>query len=189
MTADLGDGRDDAQRALLTHGAAFHVHREDPLEQARPAPVRFEEDNVVMKIQIDAPAKALQKCDRAGLDSGSGGAVLDRLLDIILPDRAADDGMDAGGKRFGGGHPVAQGNGHRDDPLPRRYPRKHVLHEMRGHLGHAPPGTGGTKAALFATEGQEHLVRAGVTAQPHEAVGQDAALYPQGDWAVISDEC
>jgi hypothetical protein len=34
----------------------------------------------------------------------------------------------------------------------------------------------GTKASFFTAEGQEHLVRTGVTAQAYKAVGQDAAL-------------
>jgi hypothetical protein len=45
-----------------------------------------------------------------------------------------------------------------------------------GGLGHAPPGTRRTKPAPLATEGQQHLVLAGVTAQPQKAVGKDAAL-------------
>jgi hypothetical protein len=47
---------------------------------------------------------------------------------------------------------------------------------MRRHLGHTLAGTRGTKTTLLATEGQQHLVRAGVTAEPYKAVGQDAAL-------------
>ena len=43
-------------------------------------------------------------------------------------------------------------------------------------LRHAPPRTRGAKAAFFTTEGQEHLVRTGVTAQADKAMGQDAAL-------------
>ncbi len=38
--ADLGNCRDDPQRALLTHRAAFHLNRKDPLEHTRPRPVR-----------------------------------------------------------------------------------------------------------------------------------------------------
>jgi hypothetical protein len=37
--ASLGYRRDDPQRALLTHRAAFHVHRKHPREQSRPGPV------------------------------------------------------------------------------------------------------------------------------------------------------
>ena len=38
------------------------------------------------------PAEALQKRDRAGLDGGPRGAVPHRVIDIILPDRTADNG-------------------------------------------------------------------------------------------------
>jgi hypothetical protein len=47
---------------------------------------------------------------------------------------------------------------------------------MRRLLRHAPTGTRGAKAALFATEGQQYAVGTRVTAQAHKAVGQDATL-------------
>jgi len=93
----------------------------------------------------------------------------------MLSNGAADDGMDLGGQLSGGRHPVAQGNGHRDDPLTRRHPGDDLLDEMGGLLGHAPGGTRGAKAALFATEGEQHLVWAAVTTQAHKAVSQDTA--------------
>jgi hypothetical protein len=37
-------------------------------------------------------------------------------------------------------------------------------------------GTRRTKPAALAAEGQQHLMLAGVTAQPHKAVREDAAL-------------
>jgi hypothetical protein len=43
-------------------------------------------------------------------------------------------------------------------------------------LGHAPTGTRRTKPAALAAEGQQHLMLAGVTTQPHNAVREDAAL-------------
>ena len=39
--AALRDRRDDAQRALLTHGTACHVHGKDPLQQPRPVPLEM----------------------------------------------------------------------------------------------------------------------------------------------------
>ena len=50
-----------------------------------------------------------------------------------------------------------------------------LLDEVGGHLGHPPPGTRGAKAAPLATEGHQHLVVAGVTAQAEKAMGQDTA--------------
>ena len=102
--------------------------------------------------------------------------MLDRLVHIILPNRAADNGMNAGGERAGRRGPIAQRDGHRDHPLPGRHPRDHLFHQMRPHLGHAPSSTGGTKSPLLAAESEQHRVWAGVTAQPHKAMRQDAAL-------------
>jgi hypothetical protein len=118
----------------------------------------------------------LQKRDRAGLYAGPGGALLDRLIDIILSDGTADDGVDLGGQLSGGRYPVAQENGQRDDPLARGYPGNHLLDEMGRLLGHSPAGTRGAKASFFTAERQHHLVRTAVTAQAHKAVGQNAAL-------------
>lgn len=83
---------------------------------------------------------------------------------------------DASGERLGGSCPVAQGHGHRDDPLPRRHPGDHLLDETGGHLRYAPAGTGGTKPSFLTNEGQQHPVRTGVTPQAHEAMGQNPAL-------------
>ena len=44
-----------------------------------------------------------------------------------------------------------------------------------GGLGHAPPGTRRTKPPPLAAEGQQHLMLAGITAQPQKAMGQDTA--------------
>ncbi len=136
----------------------------------------LKEDQVVMQIQIDASTEALQERHRAGLHGGPRGALLHGVIDIILPDGAADNGMDCGGELSGGRHPITKGNGYRDDPLPRGYPGNHLLDEMGRLLRHAPAGTRGAKSALFTAEGQHHLVRTGITPQAHQAVGQDAAL-------------
>ena len=103
-------------------------------------------------------------------------AACDRLVHIILPDRGADDRMDLRGQVLGRGHPVPQGDGHRDDPLARRHPGDDLLDQVGRGLGHAPPGTRGAKPPPLAAEGQQQLLLAGVTAQPQKAMGQDAAL-------------
>jgi hypothetical protein len=156
----------------------------------RPWAVRIdkdalEEDDMKMYMRIDGPAEALHKGDRAGLHGGPRGALLDRVRDIILGDGAADDRMDAGGERSGGRYPVPQRHGHRDHPLPRGHPGDDLLDEMGGLLRHAPPRTGGAKAAFLTAGRQEHLVRTGVTVQADKAVGQDAVL--QGGVKFVND--
>ena len=68
------------------------------------------------------------------------------------------------------------GEGARRRPTGVLAPREHLLDEMRRHLGPASAGTRRTKASFLTAEGQQHLVRTGVTAQAHKAVSQDAAL-------------
>jgi X-Pro dipeptidyl-peptidase len=64
---------------------------------------------------------------------------------------------------------------HREDPLPDGQPGEHLVGEIGGHLGHAPCVAGGADAATLATEGDEPLVAAGVTASAGKAVSQDPA--------------
>src|SRR5215831_13681659 len=70
-------------------------------------------------------------------------------------------------------HPVAQGDGHRDDPLSCRDPGDDLLDEVRGRLGHASSGTGRTKATSLATERHQQLFVAGVTTQAEKAMGKN----------------
>jgi hypothetical protein len=60
-----------------------------------------------MEVQIERTAKTLDKRDRARVDGGPLVPVCDRLVDVILPDGGADDGMDLGREVLGPCHPVA----------------------------------------------------------------------------------
>src|SRR5215510_8213809 len=51
------------------------------------------------------------------LDVGWRTASCASFVHIILPDRGTDNRMDLRGEVLRGGHPIPQGNGHRDDPL------------------------------------------------------------------------
>ena len=129
-----------------------------------------------MEVEIDGTAETLDKGDRLRLDVGSLTASGDCLVHIILPDRGADDGVDLRGQLLGCGHPIPQGDRHRDDPLARRHPGDHAFDQVGGGLGHAPTGTRRTKSPPLAAEGQQHLMLAGITPQPQKAMGQDTAL-------------
>src|SRR5262249_61326113 len=62
----------------------------------------------------------------------------------------------------------------RDDRLAGGDPGDHALDQVGRSLGHAPTGTGWTKPAALAAEGQQQLFMAGVTPQPHKAMGKNA---------------
>jgi hypothetical protein len=127
-----------------------------------------------MQMHIQGTAKALDKRDRPRVDGGPLHPSLDCLVHVILPDGGANDRMDHGREVLRPRHPVAQRDGHRDDPLPCRDPGEDLLDEVRRHLGHASPGTRGAKPPPLTTEGHQQLVVAGVTAQAEEAMGEDA---------------
>src|SRR4029434_8722796 len=113
---------------LLDHGGDVGIAGGLPREKARREALvgaieidPFEEDAMEMEIQIDGTAETLDKYDRPRLDVGSRIASCDGFVHIILPDRGTDDRMDLRGEVLRGGHPVPQGNGHRDDPLASRH--------------------------------------------------------------------
>src|SRR5262249_9064122 len=132
------------------------------------------EDAMEMEVHIERAAKTLEKRDRARVDGGSRVTALDRLVDVILPDGHADDGMDLGRELRGCRHPVAQVVGHRDAPSTCRAPGHDLPAEVRPRLRHAPPGTRRTNPPPLATEGHQERLLTGVTAETEKPVCQDA---------------
>src|SRR4029453_1395359 len=108
---------------------------------------------MIMEIQIDSTPETLDKCDRPRLDVRLFKASYDGFVHIILPDRGTDDGMDLRSQLLGRGHPIPQGDRHRDDPLAGGDPGEDPLNQVDGGLGHAPPGTRWTKPPPLAAEG------------------------------------
>src|SRR4030095_8229640 len=105
----------------------------------------LKEDAMEMEVQIHGTTETLDKRHRPRLHVGSLQASGDCLVHIILPDRGADAGMDLRRPLLGRGHPIPQGDWHRDDPLAGGDPGNDLLDEVGGGLGHAPPSAGGTK--------------------------------------------
>ena len=172
---------DDAPTDLLDHVGDVGIGRGRAREKA--GFVAFvgaiekhplQEKQVIVPIEIEGTAKTLDKRDRAGVDGGALAPALDRLVDVILPDGGANDRMDLGREVLGRRCPVAQGDGHRDDPLPCRHPGNDLLDEVRRRLSHAPAGTRGAKPPPLTTERHQQLVVTGVTAQAQKAMGKDA---------------
>jgi hypothetical protein len=83
-------------------------------------------------------------------------------------------GMHLRGQITRGRTPIAQRRGHRDDPLACRHPGQDALHQVRGHLRHAPACTRRAKAAPLPTAGQQDLFLATGTSQTEESMRQDA---------------
>ena len=173
---------DHAPTDLLDHGGNVGVGRRLDREKARLQAYggtievdALKKEDMEMQMHMQGAAKALDKGDRSRMDGAPRVTVCDRLVDVILSDRGADDRMDFGREILRRRHPVAQGDGHRDDPLAGWDPGDNLFNEMRRHLRHASSGTGRTKPPPLATEGHQQLVVAGVTAQAQKAMGQDPA--------------
>jgi hypothetical protein len=174
---------DDAPTDVLDHGRNIGIGGRLDLDEARLEAGlgaiqidSLKEDEVEMEVEIDGAAKALDKGDRSRLDLLPWDTACDRLAHVILADRGANNRMDHRRQVLRGGHPIPQGDGYRHDPLAGGDPGNDPLNQVRGRLGHAPPRTRRAKPPPLATEGQQQLFGAGVTAKPQKAVREDAAL-------------
>ena len=58
----------------------------------------FKEDNMLMHMQMNGAATALDTCDRSRLDIGPLATSCDRLVRVILTERGANDRMGLGGE-------------------------------------------------------------------------------------------
>jgi hypothetical protein len=65
-----------------------------------------EADAIEMEVHIERTSKALHTCDRSRLHLSPWDPARDRLVDIILADRGANNGMDLRGQLLGRGHPI-----------------------------------------------------------------------------------
>src|SRR5262245_14157161 len=182
QVSQMAQRANDAPTDLLDHsgdgGVGRWLTREKAWLQTLVSAIEkhsLQEEQVKVHVEIERTAKALDKGDRARVDGGPLMTLCDRLVDVILPDGGANDGVDLGSEVLRRRHPVAQGDRHRDDPLAGGDPGNDLLDEMRRHLRHAAAGTRRTKPAPFATEGYQQLLLAGVTAQAEKAIGKDAA--------------
>ena len=70
------------------------------------------------------------------------------------------------------GQTVAQGEGHRKNPLACRDMRKHAVHQVRRGIRHSASATGRTHASPFARQRQEPLLSARFTLEPQKTTSQ-----------------
>ena len=87
------------------------------------------------------------------------------------------NGMHLCGEILGRSHPIPQWDRHQNNPLAGGDPGDNLRDQMDGGLRHMSPGTGVAQPAPLATEHEQQILVAGVTAQPQRAMGQDTALY------------
>jgi hypothetical protein len=71
---------------------------------------------------------------------------------------------------------IAQALGQRQHPLPHRDLRKHMVHQMRGGLRHAPGIAGRTDAPALAGVGNQKIMPAAATTGAGKAMRQDPTL-------------
>jgi hypothetical protein len=96
---------DDPATDLLEHGSNVGVGRRLTCEKAWGAPLvgtievdALQEKQVIVHIEIEGTAKALDTRDRSCMHLAPRDPARDGLVDVIVRDGPADNGMDCGGQ-------------------------------------------------------------------------------------------
>ena len=133
----------------------------------------IEPQPVQVDVQVGRRAKALDEGDRAG---GGLGALDARLAYEVGGDDSLNHAQHRPQQFRMHGKQAAQRDGERQHPLPHRHVRDDLINQVSRRLMHAPRAARGTEAASLATERHPRLAGAGGAGEPHETVGEDAAL-------------
>jgi hypothetical protein len=141
-----------------------------------------EDDQVEVEMRVERRAEAVQEADSSEL--GVGGRTGTRATDGGA-DRAQEDPEDGACDVRVVMQEGTQALGEREDPLPRRKMRQHVIREVRGEFRHAARVAGGADSSALARERDQALVTTVLAASPGEPVGEDAA--PQVGSEVLLD--
>src|SRR5439155_11054805 len=150
-----GCGRVELQGAALGLG-------EDPVEHER----------VEVDVQVQPTPEALDHGDGASLralqaaPACAAAVVAEDRPDVHRQYRAAEPVVP--------GDEVPEAMGHCENPLPHGYARQHLVHEVRGLLGHASTAAAWAEAPPLARERHEPFVGAVAAAHSGKAARQDA---------------
>ena len=77
----------------------------------------LKEDTIEMEVEIEGDTKALDTCDRLWLYLGPWEPTGESLVHIMLPDRRTNNPINLRGEVMGRGHPIPQGDRHRNDAI------------------------------------------------------------------------
>jgi len=133
-----------------------------------------EHERVEVNVAVQRAAEALDEGDGAALRARNL-ALLARAATQRREDAAHEDAEHGLHQRCVVGEPVAQREGQREHPLAHGHLGQHAIDEVRGGVGHTAAAAGGAEAAALAREGDDAVETAVVTADAHEAVGEDPA--------------
>jgi hypothetical protein len=126
---------------------------------------------VVVEVELEAAAEALDHGDRPGLavvDSvGAGGARVEG------EEHASIDAQHRAAQGMIPRQAVAQAIRERQHSLAHRHPWQHLVDEKGGAFGHAAPATARTEAAPLAAEREQMLERTVRAPKPREPVARD----------------
>jgi hypothetical protein len=132
-----------------------------------------EDDEVVMRVDVEGGAEAMKEADSSELG-------VRRRSWARAPERGANRTQQDLEHGAGDAHVVmevrTEALGEREHPLPCGHVWQHVVGEVGGNLAHAASVAGRADASALAGERDQPLVATVLTAGPSEAMGQNAAL-------------
>ena len=168
-----------------------HQARDDPIEQAVEliaggrarllkdrftlhAPIHpVEHETMQVDVDIGRRAESLDERHRAGV---GGPSLAPCLLEQEPCNDPVHDTQHRGEQLRVGGEQNPQRDRKRQDPLPDRHARDHVIDQIRGCLGHAPRPAGWAETPSLARKRDQLLLNALGTTQAQKTVGEDAAF-------------
>ena len=167
----LGEGCD------LVVGGAVHLLEDWLAAAGRADPDAVGEEGVVVGVEPQAVAEALDRGDGAGAGVVDALEAEDPLGALAIPgiDGANEDGEELAGELGVPGELPAQPERQGEDPLADRHARDDGVDEVGGLVGHAPAFAGWTQASDLAGQCHQRVVAAVGAADPGEATGQEPA--------------
>jgi hypothetical protein len=135
----------------------------------------FEEEHMVMDVQIETSAESLNESDGTGLESGTKSFPFGFFPDVSR-DGPVDDSEAAGLDLRIFGQDESHGHGERKHPLSNSDFGKYFVHQVRGALGHSPAAAGRAESALLTRKCDEFFELTVLTLKSQEPMGQNPAF-------------
>ena len=125
-------------------------------------------------VRVERPPESLHDGDGAATPVGDPS--VPRLAPQKTEDRAHGSPHHGAAEGVIPGQPVTEAVRQTEHPLPHGHPREHMVDEMRGSLGHAPPPTARAETPPVTRKGHQAVEPAPRASEPSETSAEGATL-------------
>jgi len=159
--------------ADLGVGGIWQAVKEKRAVRLEPGIDPVEHQDVKVRVEVEGAAEPLDERHGAtlGIDQAAGPGVAAQMGE----DRTEEDTPHLAKHGAVVGHPVAEREGHGEDPLAHRRMGQDPVDEVGGRVGHAAAAARRAEPAALAGEGDQRVLAAAGAVDPGEAVGEDPA--------------